>query len=55
MGTEYPDRVTVEILIRKPLFEALFKEIVEATNGKAEIEVGDECWCAVADGEVIVF
>ena len=55
VGTEYTDRVTVEILIRKPLFEALFKEIVEATNGKAEIEVGDECWCAVADGEVIVF
>ena len=53
--TEYTDRVTLEILIKKDLSEGLYKEIVEATNGKAEIEVGDECWCAMAEGQVIVF
>lgn len=55
VGTEYTDHVCVEILINKELLGALQKEIIEATNGKAELEVGDECWCGVADGEVIVF
>lgn len=55
VGTEYTDQVTIEILIQKAFLDGFHKEIIEATNGKAEIEIGDECWCAVADGEVIVF
>ena len=55
VGTEYTDHVCVEILIKKELLGALQKEIIEATNGKAELEVGDEYWCGMADGEIIVF
>ena len=55
IGTEYTDRVCVEILIKKELLQGFEKEIVEASNGKAMIEVGDPCWCSVVDGEVIVF
>ena len=55
IGTEYTDRVCVEILIKNDLLKGFEKEIVEASNGKAGIEVGDPCWCAVVDGEVIVF
>ena len=55
LETEYTDRVCVEILIKNVLLKGFEKEIIEASNGKAEIEVGDPCWCAVADGEVIVF
>lgn len=54
-GTEYTDKVTVEILIKKELLNTLCKEITEATNGKAEIEIGDECWCGMAEGEIILF
>ena len=53
--TEYTDKVSVEILIKKELSESIYKEIVEATNGKAEIVRGDDCWCGEADGEVIIF
>ena len=55
LGTEYTDRVCIEILIENDLLNAFKKEIVEATNGKAELEESDPCWCAVAEGEVIVF
>ena len=55
IGTEYTDKVCVEILIKNDLLKGFEKEIVEASNGKAGIEVGDPCWCAVVDGEVIVF
>ena len=55
IGTEYTDRVCVEILIKNDLLKGFEKEIIEASNGKAGIEVGDPCWCAVVDGEVIVF
>lgn len=55
IGTEYTDRVCVEILIKKAFLDGFKKEIVEASNGKAEIEVGDPCWSAVVDGELIVF
>ena len=55
LGTEYTDRVCIEILIENDLLNAFKKEIIEATNGKAELEESDPCWCAVAEGEVIVF
>ena len=55
LGTEYTDRVCVEILIKKEHLDGFEKEIIEASNGKAQIDVGDPCWCAVVDGEVIVF
>ena len=55
VSTDYTERVVVEILIEKGLFDGLCKEIVEATSGKAEFEKLEECYCAAADGEVIVF
>ena len=55
VNTEYTERVVVEVLIEKGFFEGLCKEIVEATSGKAEMEKLEECYCAVADGKVIVF
>ena len=42
-------------MIKKELLEGFEKEIIEASNGKAQTDVGDPCWCAVVDGEVIVF
>lgn len=55
LDSEYTDKVTVEVLIKKEHLAYLKKEIIEGTNGKAVIEDGDECWCGVADGEVILF
>ncbi|MDD3222741.1 MAG: YigZ family protein [Clostridia bacterium] len=55
VGSEYTDEVTVEILIDRDFSEALCKEITEVTSGKAGIEILEECYCANADGEVIVF
>ncbi|MFR0986611.1 MAG: YigZ family protein [Frisingicoccus sp.] len=55
VNTEYTERVVVEILIENGHIDQLCKEIVEATSGKAGIEKIEECYCAVADGEVIVF
>ena len=55
VNSEYTDRVVVEILIDKVFSEALIKEITEATSGKASIEILEECYCGVADGEIIVF
>ncbi len=55
VNTEYTERVVMEIWIEKGLSEGLCKEIVEATGAKAGIEKLEECYCAVADGELIVF
>lgn len=55
VNIDYTDRVVVEILIEKGLSDELCKEIVEATGARAEIEKLEECYCAVADGNVIVF
>ena len=55
VNSEYTDRVVVEILIDKVFSEALIKEITEVTSGKAAIEILEECYCGVADGEIIVF
>lgn len=55
LNTEYTERVVVEILIEKGNFDSLCKEIVEATSGRAELETLDECYCAAAEGEVIIF
>ena len=55
LNTEYTERVVVEILIEKGNFDRLCKEIVEATSGRAELETLDECYCAAAEGEVIIF
>lgn len=55
LNTEYTERVVVEILIEKGNFDSLCKEIVEATSGRAELEMLDECYCAAAEGEVIIF
>ena len=55
VNIDYTDRVVVEILKEKGLSDELCKEIVEATGARAEIEKLEECYCAVADGNVIVF
>lgn len=55
VNTEYTERVVMEIWIEKGLSEGLCKEIVEATGAKAGIEKLEECYCAVADGKLIVF
>ena len=55
VNTEYTERVVMEIWIEKGLSEGLCREIVEATGAKAGIEKLEECYCAVADGELIVF
>lgn len=55
VNSAYTDRVCVEILIDKALSEALMKEITEATSGKAVMEIMEECYCGLAEGEIIVF
>lgn len=55
VNTEYTERVVMEIWIEKGLSEGLCREIVEATGAKAGIEKLEECYCAVADGKLIVF
>ena len=55
LSTEYAADVTLTILVPMQQKEYLYKEIVEQTNGAAQLEWGDSCVYAVIDKDVHIF
>ena len=54
LNSVYTDNVELEVLLPIDTVEAVQAEITEGTNGRAKQEVGDECWFAEIDGEMLV-
>ena len=55
LDSVYTDVVEVEVLVPAEDEERIVAEIVEGSNGKAEMEKGAECFFAKVDGEMVVF
>lgn len=55
LHTEYTDKVTVEVMVPCGKKEVLAKELTEGTNGKAGLLFTEECYYAMASGEMILF
>lgn len=55
LNTEYAQDVTLTILVPVDQKEALYKEIVELTNGTARLEWAETCVYAVIDKDVQIF
>ena len=53
--TIYTENVEIHVLIPNTDEKEALKEIVEATNGQADIEKGNDCYFATIDKEVITF
>ena len=53
--TDYTDKVTIHTLFPKEEKQRLSKMLVESTGGRVGIVEGDDVYCGVAEGEVIVF
>lgn len=51
INTEYTDVVSMEALISSEEIQAVQAEIIEGTNGKAELEITKECYFAQIDGK----
>lgn len=47
VGTDYTDAVRLEIFVKQEEEERLIAELVERTNGQAEIERVEACWCPI--------
>lgn len=55
MDTEYTNKVTITVPIPIAETKRIEKLITEGTNGRAEMEVIDQLYYGVVDGEVILF
>ena len=55
MDTVYTDVVRMELLVTLDKEKKLQEEIIEATNGKSQIEYLGSVYFAVYQGEVILF
>ena len=55
IDTVYTDKVEIQVLIPVTEEQSVMAEIIEGTNGQAEMEKGDECYFADVDGEVKIF
>lgn len=54
LNSIYTDNVELEVLIPEDDVSSVQAEITEGTNGRARQTVGDECWFAEIDGEMMV-
>ena len=50
----YTDQVELSVLLPEEEVKPVMAEITEGTNGRARQELGDECWFAEIDGEMMV-
>ncbi len=50
----YTDEVELEVLVPEDDVKSVQAEITEGTNGRAKQSLGDECWFAEIDGEMMV-
>ena len=55
LDSQYTDKVEVSAMIPAQRAKALEAEITEGTNGKASIELGEEEYYGILEGEVIRF
>lgn len=55
LDTIYTDQVEIEVLIPRLDVEIVKEELIEGTNGQAELEEGDECYFAEIGKELILF
>ena len=53
--TEYTDNVKATLMVPVSKKEYLKKKIVEASNGTAQLEEGDQVYYGIVDGELILF
>ena len=50
----YTDNVQLDVLIPEDNVKSVMAEITEGTNGRAIQKLGDECWFAEIDGEMMI-
>lgn len=55
LNSEYTDKVVVEVLLPEEVIKQVVSEITEGTNGKAVINMLEECYFANVDGEMMIF
>ena len=55
LHSEYTDKVKLQVLLPIDDVEEVAAEIIEGTNGQADIEKEKDCWFAKIDGEMHVF
>ena len=53
--TIYTENVEIHVLLPNTEEDVVVKEIVEATNGQAKIEKGDNCYFATINKEIVTF
>lgn len=55
LHSEYTDKVKLQVLLPIDDVEEVTAEIIEGTNGQADIEKEKDCWFAKIDGEMHIF
>lgn len=55
LHSEYTDKVKLQVLLPIEEVEKVTAEIIEGTNGQADIEKEKDCWFAKIDGEMYIF
>ena len=55
LDTNYTEKVELTVLIPVEAEESVRSEIIEGTNGQAEIEAGEACYFAEVNKEMIIF
>lgn len=54
LNSVYTDNVELEVLLPEDTVKSIMAEITEGTNGRAVQKLGDECWFAEIDGEMMI-
>lgn len=54
LDSVYTDNVQLDVLLPEDEVKSVMAEITEGTNGRAGQELGDECWFAEIDGEMMI-
>lgn len=54
LSSVYTDNVELEVLLPEDTVQSVMAEITEGTNGRAVQTLGDECWFAEIDGEMMI-
>lgn len=55
LDTSYTDKVEITVLIPVEAEESVRSEVIEGTNGQADIEAGEACYFAKVNKEMILF
>lgn len=55
LDSVYTEQVAISVFIPQEELSGVMAEITEGTNGRAEMEIGTECYFAEVDGNILVF